>query len=92
MFVSQGAGDSVTMKTERSYVDGSVMTLKHDIQVRLKRLIVYILRRGTAVAEWLRVCATNRNVAGSIPADVIGFFIDIKILPIALWSWGRLSL
>jgi len=23
-------------------------------------------------------CATNRKVAGSIPADVNGFFIDIK--------------
>ena len=25
---------------------------------------------GTAVAQWLRCCATNRNVAGSIPAGV----------------------
>jgi hypothetical protein len=28
---------------------------------------------GTAVAQWLRYCATNRKVAGSIP-DVIGIF------------------
>ena len=33
---------------------------------------------GTAVAQWLRCCATNQKVAGSIPADVSGFFIDIK--------------
>ena len=33
---------------------------------------------GTAVAQWLRCCATNRKVAGSIPADVSVFFIDIK--------------
>jgi hypothetical protein len=33
---------------------------------------------GTAVTQWLRCCATNRKVAGSIPADVSGFFIDIK--------------
>ena len=33
---------------------------------------------GTAVAQWLRCCATNRKVAGSIPAGVIGFFFDIK--------------
>ena len=33
---------------------------------------------GTAVAQWLRCCATKRKVAGSIPAGVIGFFIDIK--------------
>ena len=34
--------------------------------------------KGTAVAQWLRCCATNRKVAGSIPAGVSGFFIDIK--------------
>ena len=28
---------------------------------------------GTAVAQWLRCCGTNRKVAGSIP--VSGFFI-----------------
>jgi len=33
---------------------------------------------GTAVAQWLRCCATNQKVAGSIPAGVSGFFIDIK--------------
>jgi len=33
---------------------------------------------ATAVAQWLRCCATNRKVAGSIPAGVSGFFIDIK--------------
>ena len=33
--------------------------------------------RGTAVAQWLRCCATNRNVAGSVPASVSGFFIDV---------------
>ena len=36
------------------------------------------LNRRTAVAQWLRCCATNLKVAGSIPAGVIGFFIDIK--------------
>jgi len=30
------------------------------------------------VAQWLRCCATNRKVAGSIPASVIAFFIHIK--------------
>jgi len=29
-------------------------------------------------AQWLRCCATNRKVAGSIPAGVSEFFIDIK--------------
>jgi hypothetical protein len=34
----------------------------------------YVRRMGTAVAQWLRFCATNRKVAGSIPDDVTGFF------------------
>jgi len=33
---------------------------------------------GIAVAQWLRYCATDRKVAGSIPAGVNGFLIDIK--------------
>jgi len=34
---------------------------------------------GTAVVQWLRPCATNQKVTGSIPAGVSGFFfIDIK--------------
>ena len=28
--------------------------------------------KGTAVAQWLKCCATNRKVAGSIPVGVIG--------------------
>ena len=30
------------------------------------------------MAQWLRCCATNRKVAGSIPAGVSGFFIDVN--------------
>jgi len=30
------------------------------------------------VAQYLRCCATNQKVAGSIPAGVSGFFIDTK--------------
>ena len=33
---------------------------------------------NTAVAQWLRCCATNRKVSGSTPAGVSGFFIDIN--------------
>jgi len=31
-----------------------------------------------AVAQWLRCCATDRKVAGSMPGGVSGFFMDIK--------------
>ena len=42
-------------------------------------IYIYIyIYMGTAVAQWLRCCATNRKVAGSIPASVRGFFVDIK--------------
>ena len=30
------------------------------------------------MAQWLRCCATNLKVTGSIPPGVSGFFIDIK--------------
>ena len=39
------------------------------------------MKLGTAVAQWLRCCATNRKVAGSIPAGVSRFFVDIKSFP-----------
>jgi len=39
--------------------------------------LVLISVGGTAVAQWLRCCATNGKVASSIPAGV-GFFTDIK--------------
>ena len=39
---------------------------------------VCFVEMGTAVAQWLKCCVTNRKVAGSITAGVIGFFIDIK--------------
>ena len=35
----------------------------------------YYMFRGTAVAQWLRCCATNRKGAGSIPDGVIGIFL-----------------
>jgi hypothetical protein len=33
-----------------------------------------VLVVGIAVAQWLRYCATNRKVAGSIPDGVIEIF------------------
>ena len=40
--------------------------------------LILLCSWGTVVAQWLRCCATNQKVAGSIPAGVTGFFIDIK--------------
>jgi len=47
-------------------------------EISFLQLIGLYCKVGTAVAHWLRCCAKNRKVAGSIPAGVIGFFIDIK--------------
>ena len=41
--------------------------------------------KGTAVAQWLRCCATNQEVVGSIPAGVSAFLIDIKSFR---WHYG----
>ena len=65
----------------------------YELQVFSRRLLYCTtLHVGTAVAQWLRCCATNRKVAGSIPAGVSGIFHCHKILPIALWPLGLLSL
>ena len=52
--------------TERIY-DGGPIILYYNI-------IILTIVLGTAVAQWLRFCATNRKVAGSIPGGVIGIF------------------
>jgi hypothetical protein len=39
---------------------------------------MFLVKTGTAVAHWLRYCATNQKVAGSIPDSVKDFFIDIN--------------
>jgi len=70
----------------------SVFSVKVSYHVMTHEWNFVLLCLGTAVAQWLRCCATNRKVAGLIPAGVIGIYHWHKILPIALWSWGRLSL
>jgi len=61
--------------------------MTEDLKWRSEKWKFYCLHKGTAVAQWLRCCATNRKVAGSIPGGVSGIFIDIKS-----WPWAQLSL
>ena len=46
---------------------------------------------NTRWRSWLRHCATNRNVAGSIPDGVIGIFHSLNPSSRTM-AWGRLSL
>jgi len=46
--------------------------------MKVVKLNVVAYTRGTAVAQWLKYCATDRKIAGSIPAGVLKLFIDIK--------------
>ena len=54
--------------------DIQTFTALRDPQLLQNRMYTYVHTQGTAVAQWSRRCATNRNVAGSIPAGVIGTF------------------
>jgi len=50
-----------------------------NFEVFMSSIKIYIyICWGTAVAQFLRCCTTNRKVTGSIPTVVSGFFIDIK--------------
>ena len=47
---------------------------KHSVSYQQEEKLCYIYVQNTAVAQWLRCCATNRKVTGSIPDGVIGIF------------------
>jgi len=44
------------------------------IKVFISNFEELVTVRRTAVAQWLRCCATNRKVAASVPDGVIGIF------------------
>jgi len=52
--------------------------LSPELDGRGVKLVSHNYLVGTAVAQWLRCCVTNRKVADSIPAGVSGFLIDTK--------------
>jgi hypothetical protein len=43
---------------------------------------------GTAIAQWLRYCAKNQNVPGSIPDGVMEYFIDINLSDRCMMALG----
>ena len=52
------------------YISPRWATFEHNLQILKKVYSTW----GTAVAQWLRCCATNQKVTGSIPDGVIGIF------------------
>jgi hypothetical protein len=57
----------------------------HLRKIEYLQLCLHLLSRTLLIQ-----CAKIREVAGSIPDGVTGIFI--YVLPVALWSWDRLSL
>ena len=60
-----------TTDSEAVETEAAVYTTHHDEYFELPP---YLLHYGPAVAQWVRCCATNRKVAGSIPDVVIETF------------------
>jgi hypothetical protein len=57
-----------------NYVSGFFIFMSVDLQVMYVYLFLPALWGPLMVAYWLRYCATNRKIAGSIPDGVIGIF------------------
>jgi len=55
-------------------VTGQLLIIYSEFVKYLIKIGNTIKQWGTAVAQCLRCCATNRKVAGLIPANVIGIF------------------
>jgi len=56
----------------------SIYYISYSYMFRHLPMAIFRLYMKCLGTQWLRCCATNRKVAGSIPAGVSGFFIDIK--------------
>jgi hypothetical protein len=60
--------------TEFRWEDERKRYFLEELSVDERIMNVQEVDEGTAVAQRLRYCATNRKVAGSIPDGVVGFF------------------
>ena len=72
----KAGGDEVRLSCRQQYelqkyTSSTVTHIEHSISILNIKIC-------TMVPQWFRCCATNRKVAGSIPASVIVFFIDMK--------------
>jgi hypothetical protein len=66
-------------KGEKEYNYSSLYTISSYIIITPYIFQPYMnFNQEIAVAQWLKYCATNQKVAGSIPEGVMEFFIDIN--------------
>jgi len=63
---------SVTFPQKSCRLGDNVEKYDRPGQATVNNIIRHMRFAETAVAQWLRYCVTNRKVAGSIPAGVIG--------------------
>jgi hypothetical protein len=59
----------------RCGVGGVALILEQQIKLLMWNSGQLYIAEGTAVAQWLRYCATNQKVAGSIPDGVVEFLL-----------------
>ena len=88
--VPRGWGSQVSWQS--AHEGGKVVSLSHRLPLPPTKYSWYSFLLGTLVAQWLRCCTTNRKFTSLVPTSVTGIFHWHKILPIALWPWGWLSL
>jgi len=59
----------------KSWFNETLTNLSRKAETVWLSMLLHVNYMGTAVALWLRCCATNRKVTGSIPAGVIGILL-----------------
>jgi len=64
----------VRYNTPVKITSSAVCELCYKLNILRQTLHNITLTCGTAVAQWLRCCATNRKFVGSIPGGVIRIF------------------
>jgi hypothetical protein len=60
-------------------------------ETHMPNYVVVLSKPMLGVRVWSSHCATSREVTGSVPGGILGFFIDLILLA-ALWPRDRLSL
>jgi hypothetical protein len=58
----------------QNFLEPLRLSIGLNIMVEVRIILVYLLRVGPQLCSWLRHCAANRQVAGSMSDGAIGIF------------------